>query len=259
MGRVMTGRHDRLGAVLAFDASRRSPRDEGMSLIEVVVAMLLLAVVSAAAASLAITSLRSVDSIDHSQTAISVATMQMEAVRSSNVEENISSGGASGERGVSGLLQGRTKADVLASWTRNADIPVIADRTYPEWDPTATSNSTKVLPFTGTTTLHNTDYHWEIAVGSCFVDSADSLAAGYGQCVTYPGYPPQKAQSNTTDPPAQAAQAWPGNVIGYTKLIRAVVIVRWYKGNGCSSANPCSYALSSIFDANRDQKWYVAD
>ncbi len=224
-------------------------RDGGFGLVEVVVALMILAFVAIGATSLAVHASAGALAEDQSQAAIDVATMEMESVRASNLQQN--------GLGISSLFGGRSKTQVMSNWSlpAYAGIPELTTTTYPEWDPSATGLTVPVIPFGGTTSLdltsHTTAYTWQIMLGVCYVATATH---DNGTCTAFSSaYTPSKASS---DPASAVAASAPSPLpSGYEQLVRAIVVVRW-PGSGCGGTG-CSYVLSSIFEAGRDLKWDV--
>jgi len=137
----------------------RGSRDGGFTLIEVLVAIVILAIISLFASQLILTGIRSATNLDRYQTAVAVATMQMESIRSFDP--------APTAQGVSALMSGRPKLEQLNLFdpTKNSAAAAVADviaSTYPEWDPTMASGAsdaspTAVVPPTGVDSLVEQD------------------------------------------------------------------------------------------------------
>jgi len=216
--------------------------DEGISLIEAVVALTVLIIIAVVAASLAVNALRTATTEDRAQTAISVATLQMEMVRGKDVSID--------DTGVSALFGGRTKSDVLALRAANADVAAVSDTTYPEWDPTATASSADTVPATGSMLLNGTTFDWSILLGSCYIETG-STAELNGLCGVVPSISVGSVTAADAD---DIADAVPAQLPGYTKLMRAIVVVRWEDADRCP-AGGCEYSVTSLFEANRDLKW----
>jgi len=124
-------------------ATARGSRDAGFTLIEVLVAIVILAIISLFASQLVLTGIRSATNLDRYQTAVAVATMQMESIRSFDP--------APTAQGVSSLISGRPKLQQLSLFntSMNPAAAAVADvvgNTYPEWDPTMSSGATDASP-----------------------------------------------------------------------------------------------------------------
>jgi prepilin-type N-terminal cleavage/methylation domain-containing protein len=145
--------------------SGRACGDGGFTLIEVVVALVLLTMVTIGVATLFVRGVKASTTLDRRQEAVAVAGQSLELVRSlSPVRTN----------GRSRLIEGRTRAVVDAQWAA-----AVADlsQTDEEYDSTAIASSTPVLPLSVTTTVGSMTYSVQQIVGSCW------RAPGGGDCV----------------------------------------------------------------------------
>jgi prepilin-type N-terminal cleavage/methylation domain-containing protein len=141
--------------------------DPGFTLIECVMALLLLTLVAAGTAPLFIRSVTSSQQIQRRQVAAEVAQQQMDIIRS--VQPTIGST-------TSNLILNRQKSAVDAQWaqTSTADL----SQTNEVWDPNATSSSpAPVVPITTTTTIAGIPYTVNNYIGTCY------LPAAGGACV----------------------------------------------------------------------------
>lgn len=107
--------------------------DAGFSLIEVIVAITILTIISLFSAQLVQISIRSSDDLNKYQTAVSLATMQMEGVRGADTLFDP-------VMGTTRLFRGRPKTEQLNQFdtAHNTAAAYVADvlaNTYPEWDP----------------------------------------------------------------------------------------------------------------------------
>jgi len=206
---------------------RPSPHDRGMTLIEVVIAISILAIVATAAVGLSITSVASAAVQQRTQIAVTVANQAMETA-------SAQADGIDPATTVSYLLKGRSQTDVMPVWTANSarwGIPT----SYAGWDPTVGPGSAWLL---GTlagdqTTLSGTIYRTDILVGTCYQKSTG------GDCSLLPGY-------SVTAPAVTPA--------GYVVLMRVVVVVTWTAGSGCQSGG-CSYQTTSLIDTHDELAW----
>lgn len=196
-------------------ATRRVPSDLGFTLIEVIVALVLLTMVTIGVATLFMRAVSSSSSLDRRQAAVSVAGQSMELVRSIPAMYDVSN--------HSKLLSGRYSVTVhnqFTSLTSTVDL----SQTDEESDSTATVASTPVLPYTATATVAGVTYTAQRIVGSCWRPSAG------GDCV--------KAASKATNS---------------QKLFRVIVSVSWSEGGaGTSCSGHCHYDLSTLVDPAAD-------
>jgi prepilin-type N-terminal cleavage/methylation domain-containing protein len=206
--RVLTRRctGDRIGV-------RRPGEDLGFTLIEVVIALVLLTLVMVGTATVFMRGVSSASSLDRRQEAVAVAGQSMEIVRSLSPARDVN--------GNSKLVAGRTKAVVDAQL---AAVTADLSQTDEEYDTTATATSTPVLPLSATTTVAGIAYSAQRIVGSCWRPSAG------GDCV--------KAASK---------------VAGSLFLYRVLIQVTWSEGGGTTcSGTACSYVLSTLIDPSSD-------
>jgi prepilin-type N-terminal cleavage/methylation domain-containing protein len=146
-------------------AREGAPADGGFTLIEVVMALLLLTLVAAGTAPLFIRTVSSSTGIQRRQASIEVAQQQMDIVRS--VVPTI---GAT----TSNLLLNRQKTLVDAQWA----APTTADlsQTNEAWDPNATSASpAPVVPLSATTVVGGITYTSNTYIGTCYLASAGGV------------------------------------------------------------------------------------
>ncbi|MBK4348419.1 prepilin-type N-terminal cleavage/methylation domain-containing protein [Lacisediminihabitans sp. G11-30] len=194
-----------------------------MTLIEVIVAISIMGIVATAATGLAIASTTGSVTQQHQAVAVTVANDAMEQV----------SGLPAGL-----IYSGRSASDVTASFVANSSIPAVAN-TYQEYDHSLPLPSAQKVPINDTQTQDGTVYKITTVIGTCFQKLG-----------TMPG---QTAGGDCTKLPS--SQTLPTSFPGYTPLTRVVVLVRWTGGQGCSTASPCSYAVTTLLDAHADLEW----
>jgi len=191
--------------------------ERGMTLIEVVIAISILAVLSTAALGVYLSGINTSAALQRRNIAVTVASQVLE--RANLVIPST-------------IYSGRTAVAVEA--VRNANLGVAGvNQTFRVSDPTSPPSPTQALPLTSTTTLSGTDYTVDTIVGTCFQPRTG------GSC-TAPGYPVQPATV-----PA-----------GMTMLSRVIVVVRWTAGATCEPT-ACTYVASTLVDANPDLKWNI--
>jgi len=199
---------------------------EGMTLVEVVVAVSIMGIVATAAVAFIMTSIISSATHQRGQIAITIANQAMENASAQSAATNpITS--------VSYLLEGRFQHTVQAAWAANAGIPGELT-TYPGWDPTATASVVPALPVTSTVTRSGTDYLTTTLIGTCYQPMTG------GDCSVLAG-----VVNNPTTAPAD-----------FTALLRVIVIVSWTAGANCQPT-ACTYQTASLVDPHPDLQWNI--
>lgn len=198
--------------------------EAGFSLIEVVMAIVVLGILTTAAIGFYFTGLDASTSHQRREVAITVANEQMEIVSGWTSSVNTVTG-------KSRLYDGRTQGEVLTAWDDAiADDIVGAEHTYPEWA-TTSPTATAALPVTRTVTRSGTEYEIRTLIGLCYQPLSG------GDCTKVPGSP--------STPPASAP--------GFTPLHRILVDVTWTAG--CAVPDGCSYEIATLLDLNSDLEW----
>jgi prepilin-type N-terminal cleavage/methylation domain-containing protein len=211
--RILRGR-----PVPAQPPARRT--DEGFTLLEVVVAVVLMAGVLMTAAGFMVKSMQSSQGLDERQTAVTVARRGMEQVRGT---------AATFAGGSSPLVAGRSMAPVVSAWAAAAAAGVDVSQTYTGSGSTsydahayqlATGSSTgTALPISATSTVSGITYTTTTLIGTC-VRPRNS-----GTC----------SRATTGD-----------------ELFRVVVRVTWLAGpSGTCSGSACSYSLTTLVDPSQ--------
>lgn len=207
--------------------AQRRDRDEGFSLIEVIIAMVMIGIVASSALWFFINGMRTSSNLGRQQTAVSIATSAME-------QTFVVSPKLDASKGVSGLVVGRPKAAVASAFSTLAGLGVSGvSNSYPLSDP---AGGTPVLPITTTVTRAGIDYTVYTLVGSCFRTVNASGAAQ--DCDKVPLY----ADEPTTP-------------TGTARMLRVIVSVTWApRGDECPSAL-CHYDVSTLVDPSLDLVW----
>jgi Tfp pilus assembly protein PilV len=198
--------------------------DDGLTLIEVIAAVIVVVTVALASAGLSINGIKTAAAQERQQVAVTIANGAMETV--SGWTETINSSTT-----VSNLYTGRTSAAVAAAFTANSTQPGVSS-TYPTYDPTATGSSTASIPISATSTQNGTSYTTYTLIGDCYEPVAG------GACAKISGQP--------TEPSTTPA--------GYAQVMRVIVIVSWTAGSSCA-ASGCRYETTTMEDAHADLQW----
>jgi len=212
-------------------AERRDERDAGFTLIEVVVALALIAIVAAASLTFFIRGTRSVTTQQRQQDAVAVANEAMETAYSRVPTTSAA--------GVSGLVTGRTQADVTAAWNAAVTDGVVGlSDTFPSWDTStapapAPGAGDDAVKLTRTVTESRIPFTVTTLVGHCYRLKTTTTA----QCTQSGGSAAGVAGAN------------------YTKLMRAIVVVRWPNVSGTCSGSLCSYSIAALLDPSTDLQW----
>lgn len=147
-------------------AARRHGSDDGVTLIEVLVALFSLALVSIAAASFLVSGVNTTEQQSQTQNAVTLATQALEAVQAVPVSQ---------------VLIGRTKPAVQALVTDATFAPLVVDdivttgsynATTSNYDATATATSVPVIPITTTQTLKGLTYQVRTSIDPCYLNRA---------------------------------------------------------------------------------------
>lgn len=177
--------------------SSRAAAEDGLSLIEVLVAIVVISVVAVGSATLCITGLAAAATQERRQIAVTIASSTMETISGTQ---------------VSALFTSRAKTAVQAGWTANSTVPGVS-QTYPVWD--ATSGTPAIAVGPTTVAQAGTNFTVQTVLGYCF----QPLAGG-----------------DCTAPGATATSTLPTVPTTAMKLIRAIVIVKWTAGRSCPAS-----------------------
>jgi prepilin-type N-terminal cleavage/methylation domain-containing protein len=199
---------------------RASTVDAGFTLVEVIVALMLMSIVLMAGGGFMIRSISASSSMSGRQNAVSVANQVLEQIRAVNPTFDGS--------GVSPLVYGRSKAAVTAQWAAAATAGLDVSGTYTGSGATAFDADTYQLVVT---TPISVPLQQTIKIGA-ETYTVDSLI---GTCV--------RATTGT-----QCAKSGIGN-----ELLRAVVRVTWTLGDGKTCpGGVCAYSVSTLIDPTQD-------
>ena len=210
-------------------AQSRADREAGFTLIEVVIAIVILGVLSTASLSIYLHSMNSASTQQRHDIAITIANQALEKVNAWTTAIDPASG-------ISSLYTGRTQTRVQQFWDSNDDVAGVR-QTYPVWDEQSpvVAEALAIKP-TVPLEYNGTEFTVETLIGTCY-----QLKTG-GDCsriVGWSGYPLAISAAN------EAA---------YTPLTRVIVIVRWTAGDSCASGS-CVYQAATLIDLNSDLEW----
>lgn len=215
---------------LAEGARTRLRSDDGFSLMEVVVAIMILGVLSTASLGIYLASINTATTQQRREIAITIANQQMETVNSWSTEPNVGSG-------TSELYTGRSQVAVTTNWSTNAGVPGV-DHTYPVWDQRATPPAEAIaIKSADPIEVTGTEYSVETLLGTCY--QPKRTGGDCGRVTGFVGYPTSPSTALLSN---------------YTPLTRVIVVVRWTSGSSCESGN-CSYVTSTLIDLNADLNW----
>lgn len=199
--------------------------DRGFTLVEVLIALVLLSVIMASMAGLFIKGIRHSTDLQRRQAAVSLAQQALEAARAASATPDAA--------GCVKLLQGRSAAAVAAQWD---DAPTAITSITDQVSAPGACSSSLVLPLqglpgaAGTVTdpvrLGNLPYTVQTYIGTCVLTSARSSCL---RAVDVPG--------------------------GSPTLYRVVARVTW-TGPGCGSGT-CEYSASTLLDPSSDPVFNV--
>ena len=193
--------------------------DRGMTLIEVVVAITILAVLSTASLGVYLSGINSATAQQRREVAVTVANSVLEAATLTP---------------PANLYVGRDELAVKSLLAAN-DTVASVKQTYAGYQSPPVALTPAVKP-TQTVTLNGTDYAVTTIIGTCFQKkSGGTCTVSTG---TYPAQPAVPADSLV--------------------LTRIVVIVRWTAGSTCAGGT-CRYDTSTLVDRNSELTWNVVD
>lgn len=216
----------------------RAPDDAGFSLVEVVVAVVLLGLVTTAVLPFFLQSLTKGAGLQERQAGVAVANAAMEQARSVVATQATLGGSAV----VTGLVRGRPQAGVQAQWAAAGESTT---QTTPRWDPAPASAplnkrvaaddpeypTNAVVPLRRTDTISSVTYTSATLVGTCW-----------------------RLRANPADPCTASGTGTPPS--GTVEMVRLVVVTTWAPLNGgaCPTGG-CRYRLASLVDPTVDPLW----
>ena len=193
-------------------------RDAGFTLVEVVVALVVLSTMMAAVAALFISSIETASGLQRRQAAAGLATQALDLARATGVQADTA--------GCTPLLRGRGQAAVTAQWaTAPAALTTTAD---PEATPASCPGSA-LVPLQGLPT--NTGLSDPVRLSGV----PYTVRTYIGSCRMTPDNPCVKATSGNSNQP---------------RYYRVVAVVSW-SGAGCQGG-PCTFSASTLLDPSTD-------
>jgi len=205
--------------------------DSGFTLVEVVAALAVMAVISTAALYFFVNGTRTVTHQSRSQAAVTVASESMEQAFAVSAKPVTKSGTT-----FSGLLVDRTQSEVDAAWNAATAAGLEGlDQSYPAWDPHPTSGGDPAVDLTRTTTLDGVAYTSDILIGTCY---RVTTSTNPEDCTRVAG--------QVNDPGVAPA--------GRAQLLRVMVLVSWPDTAGVCDGT-CTYQAQSLVDPNSDIVW----
>jgi prepilin-type N-terminal cleavage/methylation domain-containing protein len=204
--------------VLRGRLSAATRTDVGMTLIEVVVAISILAVLSTAVLGVYLAGTNSASAVQRRDVAVTIANQVLETANAVL---------------PSTIYSGRSAAEVDALRVANNGVDGVAQM-YLTSDSTSPLPAPATLPLTSSTNLGGTTYTVNTLVGRCFQPKIG------GPCTAPTGWPYEPS-------------AVPANMMA---LSRVVVVVRWSTGATCKPV-ACRYVATTLVDSNSDLKWNV--
>ncbi len=200
--------------------------DDGFTLVEVIVALALLAVVATATLTFFVRGTSATSALQRKQSAIAVANTALDLARSVAPAK---------------LLSGRSAADVASQWSASS-APDLA-LTWPADDGASPAATVQTIPVTATQKVSGQEYEVSTLIGVCYRQRAVGTTTGTTSSCGKP------AGSDASTTPA-----------GYVKVYRVVAEVTWRtpgQVSGCN-AGVCVYRASTLIDDNKDARWNVA-
>ena len=197
-------------------------REDGLSLVEVIVAIAIISIIALSSASLTINGVALASSTERQQVAVTIANGAMETASAQSVATI-----------YSGRKTGRCHRPPSPRTPRSPSWPGSAPpiRSGIRATPIPPAEALPITP--PTITQSGTTYATTVLVGSCYQPRAG------GDCARLP--------ANPTTPPATAPA-------GYMPLIRVIVVVRWTATKSCAPGG-CYYSATTLIDPSSDLEW----
>ncbi len=211
-------------------------RESGLTVVEVIVALVLIGIVATSAISFFISGIHTTSELQRKQGAVSLANTAMDRARAV-APGVVSVSNAAGD--THGLVKGRTQQAVLAA--RDAADPAdIADMDFTyayDRDPSLTGAvEQQWVPITKTEKVNSQEYTITTLIGSCYRSRLPVTTQA--DCVPVPdGGIDATGEPNASD---------------IVRLYRIRVVVEWSAGPG---ETPQTYRIASLADPSADAVW----
>ncbi len=207
----------------------RASGDDGLSLLEVVVSLMIIAVVMTSAAGFFLNSLKSTGGASARQTAVNVVNQQLETIRAVPAVA---------------LVTGRTLTSVqaLLSWSGAAALTLYDDTSNTQtgaldYDPTATASSVAAVPTTSTQTVNDEQFVVRTFIDPCWLPVGTAQTAAINNLACGPTYTANTSTSATT------------------MLLRVTVAATWVGGSSTDCTTGCTYSASTLVDSHNDPQF----
>jgi prepilin-type N-terminal cleavage/methylation domain-containing protein len=218
--------------------------ESGVSLVEVMVAMVILLTVATATASFTFRGLTVSAEGQRRDLAITVANQALEAATIASLTPT-----GTGAAAHPAIFNGRSAANVLTAWNANSSVPG-ASTTYMGSDPTPLVDTLAVpissnapIADTPAVTDSGTKFSVTTLIGYCFETKPNpALGTAVGDCKTL-----------GSDTFSSTLPATPATSIA---LIRVIVVIGWTAG--CPTAGGCSYSATSLLDPTQTDLLWVS-
>ncbi|HTR71275.1 MAG TPA: prepilin-type N-terminal cleavage/methylation domain-containing protein [Mycobacteriales bacterium] len=205
-------------------ACRQDGGDQGFSMVEMIVALIVISIVATASVGFFVSNIRGLNNQRQHQEAVNLANQQLETIEAISVapSQDVTTG-------VNNLVRGRTKSEVQTVLFGSAAATALNisgqdDTTNSgNWDSTATTTGNETVPATTPQTVNSVLYTSYNFIDVCWYSVTD-------------------AACGPTKTPADGSTT--------TQEYRVTVYETWTSPGACSSA--CSYSTSTLIDPTAD-------
>jgi prepilin-type N-terminal cleavage/methylation domain-containing protein len=203
---------------------RMRSREKGFTVIEVIVAVVLIGLVATSAVTFFVSGVSTVSDLQRKQTAVSLANSAIDKARSVSPS-------AVTTTGISGLVRGRDESSVVSSWdAATAAHPEDTSDMEMDWDSEASGQvADQWVPISDTARVDSQDYAITTLIGKC--------------------YRPKGATTTSAECIKTIADS---DSASYVKMFRVRVVVTWSES---ASAEPQTYRMATLIDPSVDAVW----